>query len=114
MKGVAKLGKFLKIIKRFVFTFLDVKLLRGKDFSKDQTFFLSQVSQEPLRKCMFPIGEYLKHEVKRIAQEAQLTPVLNKKESMGICFIGSRNFQKFIKEVKGKQLFLFQLYDCRK
>lgn len=77
-----------------------MKLLRGKDLAKDQTFFLSQVPQEPLRKCMFPIGEYLKHEVKRIAEEAQLTPVLNKKESMGICFIGSRNFQKFIKEVK--------------
>ena len=74
--------------------------MKGKDILKDQTFFLSQSPQDSLRKCMFPLGEYFKHDVKKIAKEANLIPVLNKKESMGICFIGSRNFQDFIKEVK--------------
>ncbi|XP_043466671.1 mitochondrial tRNA-specific 2-thiouridylase 1 isoform X1 [Leptopilina heterotoma] len=76
----------------------NVKLLKGKDVIKDQAFFLSQVPQESLKKCMFPVGEYNKTDIKRIAKEAQLYSVLHKKESMGICFIGSRNFQKFIKE----------------
>lgn len=86
-------------------TSTDVKLLKGKDVSKDQTFFLSQIPQESLKKCMFPVGEYKKTEIKRMAKEAQLYSVLHKKESMGICFIGSRNFQKFIKDVNSIQIF---------
>lgn len=76
-----------------------MKLLKGKDFDKDQSFFLSQVPQNSLKRCMFPLGEYKKQDIKRIAKEEQLTSVINKKESMGICFIGSRNFRTFIKEV---------------
>lgn len=49
---------------------------------------------------MFPLGEYLKKDVKKIAKEANLEIVVNKKESMGICFIGSRQFQNFIVEVQ--------------
>ncbi|XP_058788872.1 mitochondrial tRNA-specific 2-thiouridylase 1 isoform X2 [Phymastichus coffea] len=76
----------------------NVALLRAKDFYKDQTFFLSQISQEALRRTMFPIGAFLKSDVKKIAKEAGLDVVLNKKESAGICFIGRRNFKEFIRE----------------
>ncbi|XP_060536422.1 mitochondrial tRNA-specific 2-thiouridylase 1 [Cylas formicarius] len=75
-----------------------VRLLRPKDLRKDQTFFLCQVRQEPLRRTMFPLGDLRKSEVKRIAAENHLERYSQKPESMGICFIGSRNFQHFIGE----------------
>lgn len=87
--------------------FLDVKLLRARDENKDQTFFLCQVPQQSIRYCMFPLGEYLKRDVKRIALEAGLDLIVRKKESMGICFVGKRCFQNFISEVeKSKQFFI--------
>lgn len=80
--------------------FLEVKLLRGVDEVKDQTFFLCQVEQNALRKTIFPLGNFHKQEVKFIARLNGLDKIANKKESMGICFIGSRNFQDFISEVR--------------
>lgn len=74
-------------------------MLQALDANKDQTFFLCQVSQQSLRHCMFPLGEYLKSDVKKIAREAGLTEIAEKKESMGICFVGKREFQHFISEV---------------
>ncbi|XP_070309618.1 mitochondrial tRNA-specific 2-thiouridylase 1 isoform X4 [Odocoileus virginianus] len=75
-----------------------VKLLQAADSFKDQTFFLSQVPQEALRRTLFPLGELTKDFVKKIAAENRLHHVLQKKESMGICFIGKRNFENFILE----------------
>jgi hypothetical protein len=48
---------------------------------------------------MFPLGNLTKSQVKRIARESGMEYVVKKKESRGICFIGSRNFKKFISEV---------------
>lgn len=76
----------------------NVMLMQAKDLKKDQSFFLSQVSQEPLRCTMFPLGDYIKKDVKEIAASAGLHSIAQKKESMGICFIGSRHFQEFISE----------------
>ncbi|XP_045147784.1 mitochondrial tRNA-specific 2-thiouridylase 1 isoform X3 [Echinops telfairi] len=73
-----------------------VKLLQAADGFKDQTFFLSQVSQDALRRTIFPLGELTKDFVKKIAAENKLHHVLQKKESMGICFIGKRDFEKFL------------------
>lgn len=75
-----------------------VKLLRANDTRKDQTFFLCQISQKALRKTMFPLSNLMKWEVKHMAVENNLEKFAVKPESMGICFIGSRNFQHFIKE----------------
>lgn len=75
-----------------------VKLLQPKDKFKDQTFFLSQVRQFSLRKCMFPLANLLKKEVREIARTEGLVNVANKKDSTGICFIGKNRFQDFIKE----------------
>ncbi|KAM3924454.1 mitochondrial tRNA-specific 2-thiouridylase 1 [Leptodactylus fuscus] len=76
----------------------NVKLLQAADHFKDQTFFLSQISQHALRKTLFPLGGLTKDFVKKIAAEAGFHHVLKRKESMGICFIGERNFEKFILE----------------
>lgn len=80
-----------------------VHLLRGADDNKDQTYFLSQLSQEQLQKVMFPIGHLQKSEVRRIAEEAGLATA-KKKDSTGICFIGERNFSKFLGEFLGEFL----------
>lgn len=80
----------------------DGKLLRGIDSNKDQSYFLSQVSKEQLSNVLFPIGHLTKEEVRKIAKENNI-PVYNKKDSTGICFIGERNYQKFISNyLKGK------------
>ena len=79
------------------------RLLRGIDNNKDQTYFLSQVSQEQLKDVLFPIGHLTKPEVRKIAEEANL-PVAKKKDSTGICFIGERHYQQFVSNyLKGKK-----------
>ena len=74
----------------------DGRLLRAKDLNKDQTYFLADITNEQLKNVMFPIGDLTKPEVRRIAEEQNLI-VADKKDSTGICFIGERNYQKFIK-----------------
>ena len=71
------------------------KLLRGVDNNKDQTYFLAQVPREAFKNVLFPVGELTKPEVRQIADEMHLN-VAKKKDSTGICFIGERNYQKFI------------------
>lgn len=71
------------------------KLLRGVDLNKDQSYFLAQVSTEHLKNVLFPVGDMVKPEVRKIADELHLTTA-KKKDSTGICFIGERNYQKFI------------------
>ncbi len=72
-----------------------VALLKGVDPAKDQSYFLHALSQEQLRCALFPLGELDKAEVRRLAAEANL-PVAAKKDSTGICFIGERNFDRFV------------------
>ena len=70
-------------------------LLRAADENKDQTYFLYQIGQEALSMAMFPVGGLTKPEIRAIAREAGL-PVSEKKDSTGVCFIGERNFKKFL------------------
>ncbi len=72
-------------------------LYKAKDKNKDQTYFLSQISLEQLKSCYFPVGDYLKEEVREIAHKLDLESVEDKKDSTGICFIGERNFKEFLK-----------------
>ena len=74
----------------------DGKLLRAIDQNKDQTYFLSQVSKEQLKNVLFPIGDMIKSDVRKIAEEHGLVTA-DKKDSTGICFIGERNFSNFLK-----------------
>ena len=71
------------------------KLLRGVDDNKDQTYFLSQVSKEQLKNVLFPIGDMVKSDVRKIALDNGLITA-KKKDSTGICFIGETNFTKFL------------------
>lgn len=71
------------------------QLLKGKDPSKDQSYFLHRLNQEQLSRVMFPVGELKKTEVRRLALEAGL-PNHAKKDSTGICFIGERPFREFL------------------
>lgn len=70
-------------------------LLRAVDDNKDQTYFLSQLSADQLDRVMFPLGGMRKPEVRAIAHEAGLA-VADKKDSVGICFIGEKNFREFL------------------
>ncbi|MBS5518381.1 MAG: tRNA 2-thiouridine(34) synthase MnmA [Clostridiales bacterium] len=72
-----------------------VKLMRGADENKDQTYFLCGLTQAQLERAMFPIGALQKSRVRELAQKAGL-PTASKKDSTGICFIGERNFSRFI------------------
>jgi tRNA-specific 2-thiouridylase len=74
---------------------VDGKLLRGIDDNKDQTYFLAQVPKENFKDVLFPVGALTKPEVRKIAEEINLVTA-KKKDSTGICFIGERNYQKFL------------------
>ena len=71
------------------------RLKRSKDLNKDQTYFLADVSADQLKNVIFPIGDLTKLEVREIAKKSNLN-VADKKDSTGICFIGERNYQKFV------------------
>ena len=73
------------------------RILEGADPNKDQTYFLCQLTQEQLSKALFPIGDLVKPEVRRIAKEADL-PSAEKKDSQGICFVGKVDLPTFLKQ----------------
>lgn len=73
------------------------KLLAGSDPNKDQSYFLCQLSQEQLSYAMFPIGELLKPEVRRIAEEQHLATA-KRKDSQGICFVGKVDLPVFLQQ----------------
>lgn len=70
-------------------------LLKAKDQSKDQTYFLNQLSQRQLADVLFPLANVEKTEVRQIAESLGLVNA-KKKDSTGICFIGERNFRNFL------------------
>jgi tRNA-specific 2-thiouridylase len=72
-------------------------LMKCKDTNKDQTYFLSQINEEQIKSCLFPLGDIDKPEVRKIAHELGLESVMDKKDSTGVCFIGERNFREFLK-----------------
>ncbi|WP_318312433.1 tRNA 2-thiouridine(34) synthase MnmA [Flagellimonas crocea] len=73
------------------------QLLAGKDPNKDQSYFLCQLSQEQLAKTLFPIGELLKPEVRKIAAENNLITA-DKKDSQGLCFVGKVHLPEFLQQ----------------
>ena len=70
-------------------------LLTGVDETKDQSYFLYRLNQFQLSKSLFPLGEMTKVEVRKLAQKYDL-PTKDKKESMGVCFIGDINMQDYL------------------
>lgn len=70
-------------------------LQKAADGNKDQTYFLNQLSQKQLENVLFPLQDMQKPEIRKIALEYNLATA-KKKDSTGICFIGERNFRKFL------------------
>ena len=89
------------------------RILEGTDPNKDQTYFLCQLSQEQLQKALFPIGDIVKPEVRRLAKEADL-PSAEKKDSQGICFVGKVDLPTFLQQkltsVEGDVVEVFDAY----
>lgn len=77
-------------------------LLMSPDPIKDQTYFLSFLSQEQLSRAMFPIGEFEKTSVRALAERFDL-PTKGRKDSQGICFLGKISFNDFIKYHLGEK-----------
>src|SRR5665647_444511 len=91
------------------------RLLSGKDRNKDQSYFLCQVSQEQLSTALFPIGDLIKPEVRKIAERLGLATA-QRKDSQGICFVGKVDLPTFLQqklaakkgnivEIKDKKIF---------
>jgi tRNA-specific 2-thiouridylase len=72
-------------------------LQSGKDPNKDQSYFLCQLSQKQLAKTLFPIGEILKPDVRKIAAEQDLITA-EKRDSQGLCFIGKVRLPEFLQQ----------------
>ncbi|MFA4871595.1 MAG: tRNA 2-thiouridine(34) synthase MnmA [Patescibacteria group bacterium] len=81
-----------------------LKLLRGKDENKDQSYFLYNLGQSQLKYLLFPVGDYEKSEVRKLAKKFKL-PVHDKKDSQEICFVGESHYdflKRYLKLKPGK------------
>ncbi len=75
---------------------ISYSLITAHDAQKEQSYFLWTLTQEKLRHCLFPIGDYLKSEVRELARKAGL-PTAEKKDSQGICFLGQVDLGDFLR-----------------
>lgn len=75
----------------------DGKLLTARDDNKDQTYFLYRITEEALQHTIFPIGHLTKPQVRKDAEKRKLITA-NKKESMGICFVGKVGIREFLSQ----------------
>ncbi|WP_185872817.1 tRNA 2-thiouridine(34) synthase MnmA [Blattabacterium cuenoti] len=73
------------------------RLLIGKDYNKDQSYFLCQLKQYQLSKSIFPLGKLTKQQVRQIASQSGLCNA-DKKDSQGLCFLGKINLYKFLQQ----------------
>ncbi len=78
------------------------RLFRGVDRTKDQSYFLSRLTPDQLSMAMFPLGDLLKSDVRRLASESGLRPEAPK-ESQDVCFIHNGSYGSFI-EAHGRSL----------
>ena len=75
----------------------DVRLLKGLDTTKDQSYFLYALSQMQLKDALFPVGDLEKQTVRHLAKTLNLK-THDKKDSTGICFIGEKKFKQFLSQ----------------
>lgn len=73
------------------------RLFTGRDLQKDQSYVLHVLTQEKLRRALFPVGDYTKPEVRQIAAEMGL-PVASKHDSQDLCFLADGDFRRFLRE----------------
>jgi tRNA-specific 2-thiouridylase len=80
----------------------DGQLFKATDDNKDQTYFLYRVSKEALAKTIFPLGDLTKPQVRQLAKKFKLVTA-DKKESMGICFVGKVGIKEFLEQYVAKK-----------
>ena len=85
-------GHYAKLVK----TDGQTRLMRAHDLNKDQTYFLHEVKEAEFAKCLFPLQDLPKNKVRQIAEEHNFINH-DKKDSVGICFVGERNLRDFLK-----------------
>jgi tRNA-uridine 2-sulfurtransferase len=103
-----KFGILLEKVKKMGFDYLatghyarikqikdNFQLLKSKDEQKDQSYFLWQLNQKQLAHVLFPIGDYKKEEIRKMAQKMKL-PIFDKRDSQEVCFIKNVNTYKFL------------------
>ena len=83
-------------------TFHKYGLYTAIDGNKDQTYFLYRITQEALSKTFFPLGELMKPQVRKLAKKFNLVTA-DKKESMGICFVGKVGIKDFLRQYVDEQ-----------
>ncbi|MDD5454720.1 MAG: tRNA 2-thiouridine(34) synthase MnmA, partial [Candidatus Ratteibacteria bacterium] len=71
-------------------------LKKGKDKNKDQSYFLFSLTQEQLKRALFPLGSYTKERVRDLAKKIGLK-IHDKPESQDVCFVSGRNYHEFFK-----------------
>lgn len=82
------------------------ELLKAKDITKDQSYFLYTLTQEKLKHTLFPIGEYTKKEVRELAKKFGINEVNNQKESQNLCFFPEKTHGPFLKRHLNKKSFV--------
>lgn len=90
-------GHYCRKAERVIDGHTTYSLLAGTDPNKDQSYFLCQLSQEQLRYALFPVGDMLKPEVRRIAEQQHLATA-KRKDSQGICFVGKVDLPVFLQQ----------------
>lgn len=88
-------------------------LMLSADTIKDQTYFLSYLKQDQLKKAFFPIGRFTKEKVRHFAEKFDLLNK-NRKDSQGICFLGMIKFKDFLKHHLGVKKGFFVEYESGK
>ena len=78
------------------------QIVSAPDPVKDQSYFLSHLSQDQLKKALFPIGHLAKEKVRELAASFDL-PTKDRKDSQGICFLGKLKFRDFLKHYLGEK-----------
>jgi tRNA-specific 2-thiouridylase len=74
-----------------------VRLLKARDAAKDQSYVLSVLTQEKLRRALFPVGDYTKQEVRALAQARGL-PVASKHDSQDLWFLADGDYRRFLRQ----------------
>jgi len=78
-------------------------ITKAKDESKDQSFFLWGLNQKELKRTMFPLGQLMKHEIKKLAGEKGYSNLATKQESYNVCFIPDGDYRSFIRINSGSK-----------
>ncbi|KAB2867177.1 MAG: tRNA 2-thiouridine(34) synthase MnmA [Anaerolineae bacterium] len=81
------------------------ELRKGRSLEKDQSYVLSVMTQEQLRYTLFPVGEYIKPQVRELAANFGL-PVASKHDSQDLCFLGDGDYRRFLREHGPVDLFI--------